>query len=88
MPSTPSHEYIEAPVGFCFADRSSETGPSNAPPVDVAPVGAVAVGPVAAVPPGSTSVSPLEHAPRSTIAKIEAAGTRLRARRTSEFVYR
>jgi hypothetical protein len=33
-------------------------------------------------------VSPLEHAPRSTIAKIEAAGTRLRARRTSEFVYR
>ena len=54
-------------------------------PVAVSPV---AVGPVGAVPPPSTSVSPLEQAENSTIAKIEAAGKRLRACRTSEFVYR
>src|SRR5262245_55762465 len=82
----PSHEYIDAPVGFCSADRSSCTAPL-VPPSAVVPLGPVAVGPVSVgpvgeVPPSWTCGSPLEHAANSRIANTGAAA-RARARRTA-----
>ena len=58
VPSSPSHEYIAAPVGFCRAVSSSSTGPANGSVSAVSAVGPVAVGPVAVGAVGPVSTPP------------------------------